>query len=186
MGALTDLIPVNIPETGIKLTDKDEIQMYVYGGKGRFRLKSLRSEKQFTYKISNMSKHNPRYDEYTFYVLLVVPGKTSFMGVLKSEENKYIHSKKSQLDYDGSEAKGFRWLLEQFGKGGKFPEMMEFYHMGICSCCAKTLTKPESIKLGIGPVCFKRYGNKRLKKLFYLKKKIEQKIARKNKTLSGN
>jgi len=178
--------PVNIPESGIKLTDKDEIQMYVYGGKGRFRLKSLRSEKQFTYKISPMSKHNKNYDEYTFYVSLVVPGGTTFMGVLKSEENKYIHAKRSTLAYDSSEAKGFRWLLEQFEKEDDFPEMMEFYHMGICSCCAKTLTIPESIQLGIGPVCFERYGNKRLKKLMHLKKKIEQKMARKAKTLAGN
>ena len=82
MDTTITLTPVNIPETGIKLTSKDEIQMYVFGGRGRFRLKSLRSDKQFTYKISQMSKHNARYDEYTFYVSLVVPGNTIFMGVL--------------------------------------------------------------------------------------------------------
>lgn len=30
--------------------------------------------------------------------------------------------------------------------------------MGICSICGKTLTNPNSIKLGIGPVCAKRLG----------------------------
>ena len=178
--------PVIIPESGIKLTDKDEIQMYVFGGKGRFRLKSLVSDKQFTYKISQMSKHNARYDEYTYYVSLVIPGGTDFMGVFKTEENKYIHAKRSRLSYDSSEAKGFRWLLSQFESDDEWNDMMEFYHMGICSCCGRTLTTPESVEMGIGPVCFERYGNKRLKKLLHLKKKIEQKMTRKSKTLAEN
>jgi len=63
--------------------------------------------------------------------------------------------------------------------------MMEFYHMGICSCCGRTLTTPHSVEMGVGPVCFQRYGNKRLKKLMYLKKKIEQKMKKKSKTLAG-
>jgi hypothetical protein len=172
-----------IPHTGIRITDKDQIQMYVYGGKGRFRLKSLASGKELTYKISPMSKHNKNYDEYTFYVSLVIAGGTSFMGVMKSEENKYIHSKRSNLSYDGSEVKGIRWLLSQFEKDDEFDSRMEFYHMGICSCCGKTLTTPVSVEMGIGPVCFQRYGNKRLKKLLHLKKKIEQKMTRKSKTL---
>jgi len=175
-----------IPAQGIKITDKDQIQMYVYGGKGRFRMKSLKSEKEFVYKISPMSKRNARYDEYTFYVSLVVPGGTEFMGVMKSEENRYIHSKKSYRQFDSPEVKGFRWLLEQFQTDSEFPPMMEFYHMGVCSCCGKGLTDPTSIELGIGPICFKRYGNKRLKKLIHLKKRIEQKMRKKAKTLAEN
>jgi hypothetical protein len=29
---------------------------------------------------------------------------------------------------------------------------------GICSCCGRTLTNGESIKLGIGPICREKYG----------------------------
>jgi len=173
-----------IPTRGIQVTDKDQIQMYVMGGRGQFRLKSRVSEKQFEYKISGMSKRNPRYDEYTFYVSLVVPGYNEFLGVFKAEDNKYIHSKKSNRSYDSSEVKGFRWLIAQFEKEGDFPEMMEFFHMGKCSCCARTLTTPTSIEMGIGPVCFERYGNKRLKKLLHLKKKIEQRMRKVGKTLA--
>lgn len=172
---------VHITEKGIKLTDKEQIQMYVFGGKGRFRLKSIKSEKEFEYKLSPMSKRNPRYDEYTYYVSMKKDYGYDFLGVLKVEDNKYIHSRKSHYNFDSSVVKGFRWLLEQFEKEGDFSDMMEFYHMGICSCCARTLTTPESIKFGIGPVCFKRYGNKRLKKLIHLKKKIEEKMLKKSK-----
>lgn len=28
---------------------------------------------------------------------------------------------------------------------------------GFCGCCGKTLTDPESVRLGIGPICQKRY-----------------------------
>ena len=171
-------------DNGVKLIDKTQIQMYVYGGRGRFRLKSLKSDKEFEYKISPMSKYNKRYNEYTFYISLVTPNGNVFLGVLKTEENKYIHSMKSIRNIDSLEVKGFKWLLKQFENDKEFPEEMNFYHMGICSCCARTLTTPESIQLGIGPVCFKRYGNKRLKKLLYLKKKIESKMRKKEKILS--
>ena len=175
----------SIPHTGIQLTNKDEIQLYVYGGKGRFRMKSKASDKEFVYKISPMSKRNERYDEYTFYVSLVVDGGSDFLGVMKAEDNHYIHSKRSFHKFDSPAVKGVRWLLHQFTTDNDFPEMMEFFHMGVCSCCGKALTTPESVEMGIGPVCFKRYGNKRLKKLLHLKKKIEQKMARKAKTLAS-
>ena len=178
-----NLTPIYTHE-GVKLTDKDEMQMYVFGGKGVFRLKSVKSNREFTYKIRPMSKRNPRYDEYTFYISLVVSGDTEFLGVLKSEENKYIHSKKSRHSWDSSEVKGIKWLLEQFTKNEEFPEGMEFYHMGICSCCGKTLTTPSSIQMGIGPVCFDKYGNQRLKKLLHIKKKIEQKMKAMGRVLS--
>jgi len=29
---------------------------------------------------------------------------------------------------------------------------------GQCSCCGKTLTKQESIDLGIGPICRQKWG----------------------------
>jgi len=173
-----------VPPQGIQITDKDQIQMYVYGGKGKFRMKSLKSGKEFIYKISPMSKNNPRYDEYTYYVSLVLPGGSEFMGVMKSEENKYIHSKKSYRQYDSPEVKGINWLLHQFEIENEFPSDMEFYHMGVCSCCGKGLTDPQSIELGIGPICFSRYGNKRLKKLLHLKKKIEQRMKKMGKTLA--
>ena len=50
--------------------------------------------------------------------------------------------------------------------------------MGTCGCCARTLTTPGSIKMGIGPICFERYGNERLKKLLILKKKMEARMRR--------
>lgn len=29
---------------------------------------------------------------------------------------------------------------------------------GVCSCCGRTLTNGESIKLGIGPICYEKFG----------------------------
>lgn len=40
-----------------------------------------------------------------------------------------------------------------------FKAAVEYGHMtGECSVCRRTLTNPESIKLGIGPVCRSRFG----------------------------
>lgn len=170
-------LKLDITNTGKRLTDKDDIQMYITGGKGKFRLKSTRSNKEFTYKISCVTnKWNERYNENIFYVSSVIPGSNRFLGIYNLEDNKYIHSKKSLIKFDSLEVKGFKWLIHQFDIDDIFPEEMEFYHMGICSCCGKSLTTPESIKMGIGPVCFNHYGNNRLKKLIHLKKKIEKKM----------
>jgi len=36
------------------------------------------------------------------------------------------------------------------------PDNVEFYHSGNCAKCGRKLTTPESIKNGLGPICFNR------------------------------
>ena len=167
-------------DKGIRLYDKDQIQMYVFGGKGGFLLRSVNTGKEYEYKINPMSVYNPNFSEYVFYISQKTEHGSEFLGVLKIDENKYIHSKKSNVMYNSEVIKGILWLLKQFEIDDEFPVTMEFYHMGICSCCGKRLTTPLSIEIGIGPICFERYGNERLKKLINLKNRIKAKLDKTN------
>lgn len=182
---------IKIDTSGIRLENKDDIQMYLFGGNGRFILKSSKSNKGYEYKIKKPSKTiydgytkvpNPRYDENLLFVSsrLNEEQDFSFIGTIRIEENTYTHSRKSKVDKSHDVVKGIMWLVKQFDNNSDFPSEMEFLHMGICSCCSKSLTTPDSIKLGIGPVCFKRFGNPRLKKLMALKKRMEQKLKKNN------
>jgi hypothetical protein len=176
----------NHKSTGIRLLNKDEIQMYFFGGKGKFILKSTKTEKSYEYKIKPMAKvlkvgygkplPNPNYDENILYISVKGDFNYIFLGCIKIEENKYLHSKKSPIDESDAIVKGIKWLLNQFEIDKDFPSEMEFHHLGTCGCCAKTLTTEGSIKLGIGPICFERYGSERLKKLLVIKKKMEKRM----------
>lgn len=182
---------IRLNTSGIRLENKDDIQMYVYGGKGRFRMKSNKSNKSYEFKIKRPAKTifegyqrvpNPRYDENILFISARLDETLNFefIGTFRIEENTYTHSKKSKVDNTHNVVKGFKWLIKQFENENEFPSEMEFYHMGICGCCAKSLTTPDSIKLGIGPVCFEKFGNVRLKKLIALKKKMQKKLKENN------
>jgi hypothetical protein len=177
--------------TGVRLINKDEIHMYVIGGKGRFILSSP-SGVSYEYRVKPMSKTifdgrknvpNPRYDEDKLYISVKIDSSFSFLGTIRIEENKYYHSMKSNIREDDKSVKGIKWLLHQFDIEDEFSEKVQFSHMGICGCCGKTLTTEGSIKIGIGPVCFVKFGNIRLKKLLQLKKRMEQRLKKNNITL---
>lgn len=163
-------------DRGIKIETKDNIYLYVYGGRGRFTMTSKKSGVSYEYKLSTMSKGHPRYDENTYYVSVKHEHGFGFMGVFKSDEDKYIHPRSSDYKYDSKPVAGFLWLIKILKSDSEFPSDMEFRHMGVCSICGRSLTTPESIKLGIGPVCYERYGNKRLKKILRIKKKLEKQL----------
>jgi len=172
---------------GMRLLGKEEIMMFVFGGKGRFVLKNPTTGVQFEYRIKPTPKDirqgyriipNPNFDENILFISMKTDGVVRFLGTIKIESVKYFHSRKSQIREDHPSVKGIKWLLYQFELEGDFPETMEFSHMGMCGCCARTLTTPGSVKMGIGPICFERYGNVRLKKLLALKKKMEAKMRR--------
>jgi hypothetical protein len=171
----------------MRLLGKDEIMMFVFGGKGRFVLKNPANGNMYEYRIRPTPKEirqgyrtvpNPNYDENILFISMKTDGIVRFLGTIKIESNRYFHSRKSQVREDHPSVKGIKWLLHQFELEGEFPETMEFSHMGQCGCCARTLTTEGSVKMGIGPICFERYGNVRLKKLLALKKKLEAKMKK--------
>ncbi len=53
--------------------------------------------------------------------------------------------------------KAFAWILRHL-INCVMPPGVEIYHHGRCGNCGRILTHPESIKRGIGPECYKKYG----------------------------
>lgn len=157
-----------IYDHGVRMTEKNDIKRYVFGGRGKFTLKSTKSDKIIKYKVSKCKKNDD-----ILFISVYSNRYYEFIGVMNIIHSTYTHSKKSKIPFDDDGVRGIVWLMEQFRGTNEFPIGMEFYHMGICCCCGRTLEVTDNIQLGIGPICFKNYGNKRMKKIFKLKKLIE-------------
>lgn len=160
---------------GIRIQNKEDIKIYFFGGKGKFILKSNKTGKWFMYKMTK-----PKDNDEIYYISVLLDGYYQYLGVIKIDDIDYIRTKKVKIDNNHESIKGIKWLLKEFKNDKKFPDNMEFYHMGICCCCGRTLTVRDNIELGIGPICFKNYGKKnkrimRIVKIRELKKNIKSK-----------
>ena len=60
-----------------------------------------------------------------------------------------VQGDKARLD-------GLPWLMARLQSGKGLPETVEVWHEGRCCRCARRLTVPESIILGLGPACATR------------------------------
>lgn len=135
-----------------QITSAEDALRFVYAGHALFTLVSRRTQKRFTYKVSQ-SRSNRE-------------ANTRFVRVLNGPDNEvsymylgYLNTRKPGVMEAGQkghpEAESYRalaWTVKQLA-AGKMPEDLEFYHSGKCGCCGRTLTVPESIRTGLGPVC---------------------------------
>jgi len=162
---------------GIRILDKEDIKLYFFGGKGKFILKSNKTGKWFMYKIT---KPKDKDNDEIYYISVLLDGNYQYLGIIKIDDIDYIRTQKVKVDAVHDCISGIKWLLKQFKNDKEFPTDMEFYHMGICCCCARTLTVKDNIELGIGPICFKNYGkkNKRIMRIVKIKD-LQKKIKRK-------
>lgn len=69
----------------------------------------------------------------------------------------YRHSHKSRMSSESVASRAIAWLVSQVQKN-TMPDTIEIWHEGKCGRCGKTLTVPESIENGLGPICIRVRG----------------------------
>lgn len=127
---------------------------YILAGNAKVTLVSKSTGQRFTYKVATpKGKTSPH-----FVRLLTGPDNRhnySYMGRIVPG-GQYIHDKRNRAGAEDSPStKGFRWVLYRL-VGRDFATVdanVEIWHEGKCGRCGRTLTVPESIATGIGPVC---------------------------------
>lgn len=134
------------------LTSAEDALRFIYAGRAKFTVVSCKTGQRFTYKVDSPrdgSKSNKR-----FVRVLSGPDNDNdyiYIGFLVANEpGKMIAGKKGCPGHKGYSA--LLWVVKQLA-AGHMPKDLEFYHAGRCGACGRTLTVPESIRTGLGPVC---------------------------------
>lgn len=64
----------------------------------------------------------------------------------------------STIGDDAPSAKTLHWMFGRLARGQVLAPAAEVWHDGTCALCGRPLTTPESVALGIGPVCLEKLG----------------------------
>jgi hypothetical protein len=163
-----------------KLDNIQDIKRFIIGGYAVMTLESSKTGRWFTYRIKRAKK-----DDLTspFFVSVLTGGDNesayTYMGTIFDNQNKlsFTLTKNSKIGEDALSYKAFSFFFKMMNLD-KIHEDLSVYHRGICSVCGKVLTTPESLIIGIGPVCDGRLGKPveikkiRKKKLQMLNRKL--------------
>jgi len=143
-----------------------ELQTFVLAGKAEFTLTSRYSGKHYTFQV-NKAKENPRYPGKTWFVNYMVSyDEYKYLGILKGDAIILNLTAKSHAGEESPVFKIFTafWKLARNGaydwEGTPHgdQQMIRFQHVGRCCVCARPLTNPMSIDMGIGPECLSKIG----------------------------
>jgi len=138
----------------------NDIINFIIGGTADFNLTSNRTGKMVTLRVAEHST-DPK-DDIRFVFYEDETGDWNYLCVLDIERS-LLHSQnfnalnarlttKSPHKHDINVI-AFQWLIKMLNNNVDISKLLTFEHMGICSMCGRTLTNPESIERGIGPVC---------------------------------
>lgn len=132
---------------------------FVLAGKAIFTVSNDKGE-HFTYRVNSKDARSGNGKVY-FASLLTGPDNEnsySYMGLLLPERLRLKLTKGSKVGRDAKSVQVLSWALQIILKGSPLPNGYSIKHAGKCCRCARTLTEPESIELGIGPHCAQLMG----------------------------
>jgi hypothetical protein len=133
-----------------------DARKFVFAGNAIITLQSLRTNSHFTYKVREADKRNEN-EAPAYFVNLLANGSAdegSFVYLGMVRNGAFSLTRASKAGIDAPSVKAFRFFL---GQRELHPELV-IRHEGRCGHCGRTLTEPESIDLGIGPVCREKLG----------------------------
>jgi hypothetical protein len=129
---------------------------FILGGNALFTVKSLQTEKRFTYKVL-IDKHNPA--RLRVYFLNGKDNTNDYkeFGEVIIENSMPLYRPISVHTRDFPAAKAFDHIFLNLAIKLVMPGL-EIWHEGRCCRCGRVLTVPESIMSGIGPECIFKQG----------------------------
>jgi len=130
------------------------------GGNALFTVSNDKGQ-HHTYRI-RQPKAQANEPAKPFFVSLVggqgSGGHFAYLGLLNPQTLDVKLTKKSNFNDEDEAVRVVRWALRKIAFQMTLPEGYHVQHEGKCCCCGKALTDPNSINLGIGPDCAKRFS----------------------------
>jgi len=143
-----------------RMTDGLTVQKFILAGDARFTIVSKKTGKRFTYRVCKAENAKPgRFPDVFFVKVLDGPDNDShfrYMGRIKL--NEFARTEKAKVSETAPSFVAFTYFWNWLVDRGQVHRDIEFWHEGRCGCCHRPLTVPESIEVGIGPVCAERMG----------------------------
>lgn len=140
-----------------RMTDTVAIKNFIFGGNAHFTLVSERTGRRFTYRARTNAA-----GRLIFVDLLTGSDNDndySFAGTVRSADPyEFRYSDKSTIAPDAAGITAITWLFTRLRYERPITKGTQFWHDGHCARCGRRLTTPESIELGIGPVCAEKMG----------------------------
>ena len=122
---------------------------FILAGNARITFRSARSGTRFSYRVKAS-------DDGKVHFVAVLAGYDNdsdyrYIGIIKN--GRFIHGRdKAFANANAPSVLAFGWAFKNLSHE-KLPETLEVFHQGRCGRCGRTLTVPESIESGLGPVC---------------------------------
>ena len=130
---------------------------YILAGKATLTLRSKVTGNHYTYRVSRLD--DPQKHLW-FVSILTGPNNISdytYIGVIEAEgedEEPRFRTTAKTKDPESKGVRGFGYFANRlFNSSRSVFDQMEVSHIGKCGRCARPLTDPESIRMGLGPIC---------------------------------
>lgn len=137
-----------------RLTTAELVRDYMLAGHSTFTIKSVKTGKRFTFK---MKKINTEDGSDRWLVLrLVGPDNLNGFSTIANfsiERGFWPTWAHRQFMRQTPYFIALDWLWRQINEKKLLPDSVEVWHEGVCACCGRKLTVPESIAAGFGPTC---------------------------------
>lgn len=122
---------------------------YVLAGKATITLESGTTGKRFTYRVTASKPQRPGDWPVYFVGLLTGPNNETdyrYLGTIFADGFRI--TRKSAYAPSTPSVVAFAWFARHWEDA-----RVQVWHEGTCGKCGRTLTVPESIASGLGPIC---------------------------------
>jgi hypothetical protein len=147
-----------IKENIYRIYNIEDIKRFLIGGQATITLESKKTNRWFTYKIKS---HKDNESIFFVSVLTGTDNESNYTYIGTIFNNlallpKFKLTKNSKISETSSSFVAFNYFFINLINNRLHPDLA-VYHNGVCCCCGRTITTPESLKTGIGPFCASRY-----------------------------
>lgn len=166
------------PGTRARFENLADTVQFMLGGNAVFTVLNTETGGRFTFKLRRAQpKPGAPTDNLPIFVKVLTgpdngdQGSWTYIGAIFGAaplrhasgavrmDGKYVRTKSVKMRDDAPSMRAWKWLWSRVtgtGADGEpigFPSKVELWHEGRCARCGRSLTVPESIKSGFGPVC---------------------------------
>lgn len=142
------------------LATPEDVRRYVLGGRGMVTVQSAKTGAHRTYQLSREADGTLVVD------VLTGPDRSArqswtHVGALKPADgiaSPLVRWRFETWEHPTGIYAQARWFFARVGhgsaeRGQQVLDQADVFHEGVCGRCGRTLTHPDSIRTGLGPVC---------------------------------